>query len=200
MHGCCLHGGRLCQPLPMGSTTLMGIVASIRNHCLCAHHLYVQVVVWAVGAYATDASASIAYAVFASIRPLSPRCVLLLARGHDTRLPVQGCCYVIGRRVNRPYPGVRAVELPSYNQIMSQDQAWASGWVWTMQWDLTEIRNEIRRRDWEVRWEHARRSPEEDRKTRCKNARGCRIDGSKSLVSDECTAAAQAFERLTRPG
>ncbi|RZS24271.1 hypothetical protein BHM03_00057321 [Ensete ventricosum] len=46
-----------------------------------------------------------------------------------------------------------------------------------MQWDLTEIRNEIRRRDWEVRWEHARRSPEEDRKTRCKNARGCRIDG-----------------------
>ncbi|RRT45171.1 hypothetical protein B296_00037583 [Ensete ventricosum] len=73
MHGYFLHGRRLCQPLPMGSTTLMGIVASVRNHCLCAHHLYMQVVVWAVGAYATDASVSIAYIVFASIRPLSPR-------------------------------------------------------------------------------------------------------------------------------
>ncbi|RWV98808.1 hypothetical protein GW17_00038323 [Ensete ventricosum] len=40
------------------------------------------------------------------------------------------------------------------------------------------------------------RSPEEDRKTRRKNAGGCRT----GRMSDGCTATAQAFGQLTCPG
>ncbi|RWW21074.1 hypothetical protein GW17_00014791 [Ensete ventricosum] len=43
-------------------------------------------------------------------------------------------------------------------------------------------------------------SSQECRKTRRKNAGGCRIGGSKPSVSSGCTIVAQAFGRLTYPG
>ncbi|RWW38575.1 hypothetical protein BHE74_00056186 [Ensete ventricosum] len=44
--------------------------------------------------------------------------------------------------------------------------------------DLVEVRQEIRRRDREARWEYAGRSPKEYQKTHCKNTEGCRIGES----------------------
>ncbi|RWW48929.1 hypothetical protein BHE74_00044963 [Ensete ventricosum] len=64
-------------------------------------------------------------------------------------------------------------------------RSWEGLEVRTMQWELTGSSLGVHRRNQEARWEHAGRSLEEDRKTRCKNTGGCRFGGS-----DDCTTQA----------
>ncbi|RRT55795.1 hypothetical protein B296_00035279 [Ensete ventricosum] len=67
-----------------------------------------------------------------------------------------------------------------------------------MEWDLVGSSLEVHRRDREARWEHARRSPEEDHKTHRKNAGGYRIYRTvEQLVSNGCNTIADVFGQLT---
>ncbi|RWW83402.1 hypothetical protein BHE74_00008096 [Ensete ventricosum] len=58
---------------------------------------------------------------------------------------------------------------------------------------------EIRLRDRKACWEHVGRLPEEDRKTHCKNAEGCRIGGRFDLHPKKIGSGRQcALRRRTR--
>ncbi|RRT53044.1 hypothetical protein B296_00030148 [Ensete ventricosum] len=66
-----------------------------------------------------------------------------------------------------------------------------------MRLELTESSLGVHRRNREACWEHAGRSPEEDRKTQRKNVGDCRIGGSAlrggTADIDNCTTCTQIF-------